>query len=83
MTQLAACLARYGEYHRDRRNVATHSVGIPMIVLAVEVLLQAGAPTALIIEEAPFLVAALQFLGKIGYPYCDETRNPAYRLFLG
>ncbi len=24
-----------------------------------------------------------QFLDKIGYPYCDETRNPAYRLFLG
>ena len=24
-----------------------------------------------------------QFLGKIGYPYSDETRNPAYRLFLG
>jgi threonine dehydratase len=23
------------------------------------------------------------FLGKVGYPYCDETRNPAYRLFLG
>lgn len=39
MTQLAAFLARYGEYHRNRRNVATHIVGIPMIVLAVEVLL--------------------------------------------
>jgi threonine dehydratase len=24
-----------------------------------------------------------RFLDKIGYPYCDETRNPAYRLFLG
>ena len=23
------------------------------------------------------------FLNKVGYPYCDETRNPAYRLFLG
>ena len=23
------------------------------------------------------------FLDKIGYPYCDESRNPAYRLFLG
>ena len=23
------------------------------------------------------------FLDKVGYPYCDETRNPAYRLFLG
>ncbi len=24
-----------------------------------------------------------KFLDKVGYPYCDETRNPAYRLFLG
>jgi threonine dehydratase len=24
-----------------------------------------------------------RFLGKLGYPHADETRNPAYRLFLG
>jgi threonine dehydratase len=24
-----------------------------------------------------------RFLGKLGYPYADETRNAAYRLFLG
>jgi threonine dehydratase len=23
------------------------------------------------------------FLAKLGYPYVDESRNPAYRLFLG
>jgi len=39
MSALAASLARYGEYHRDRRNVATHLVGIPMIFLAVVILL--------------------------------------------
>jgi threonine dehydratase len=22
------------------------------------------------------------FLEELGYPYCDETANPAYRLFL-
>lgn len=38
-TPLSHSLAKYGEYHRERRNVATHIVGIPMIVLAVEVLL--------------------------------------------
>lgn len=32
-------LATYAAYHRDRRNVATHMVGVPLIVLAVEVLL--------------------------------------------
>ena len=24
-----------------------------------------------------------QALGDLGYPWADETRNPAYRLFLG
>jgi uncharacterized membrane protein YGL010W len=38
-TALSQCLAQYAAYHRDRRNVATHLLGIPMIVLAVEVLL--------------------------------------------
>ena len=39
MTALESALAAYGEYHRDRRNVATHLLGIPMIFLAVIVLL--------------------------------------------
>lgn len=39
MTPLIRNLAKYGEYHRDRRNVATHLLGVPMIVLAVEILL--------------------------------------------
>lgn len=32
-------LKQYAEYHRDRRNIVTHFVGIPMIVFAVGVLL--------------------------------------------
>ena len=32
-------LSTYAQYHRDRRNIATHLVGVPMIVLAVIVLL--------------------------------------------
>ena len=32
-------LANYAAYHRDRRNIAIHSVGIPLIVLSVAVLL--------------------------------------------
>jgi threonine dehydratase len=24
-----------------------------------------------------------RFLGTVGYPFVDETANPAYRLFLG
>jgi uncharacterized membrane protein YGL010W len=34
-----ALLQQYAEYHRDRRNILTHFVGVPMIVFAVGVLL--------------------------------------------
>ena len=36
---LVEALRRYHRYHRDRRNVLTHAIGIPMIVLSVEILL--------------------------------------------
>ena len=39
MKTLTDHLGQYAAYHRDRRNIATHFVGIPMIVLAVVVLL--------------------------------------------
>ena len=32
-------LVQYATYHRDRRNIASHFVGVPMIVFAVGVLL--------------------------------------------
>jgi uncharacterized membrane protein YGL010W len=39
MKSLAEHLATYAAYHQDRRNVATHFVGIPVIVVAAEALL--------------------------------------------
>ena len=39
MKTLTDQLAQYATYHRDRRNIATHLVGIPMILLALQVLL--------------------------------------------
>ncbi|GAB2181687.1 DUF962 domain-containing protein [Denitratisoma sp. agr-D3] len=36
-------LANYAAYHRDRRNIATHFVGIPLIVAAVAILLSRPA----------------------------------------
>jgi len=39
MKSLLAHLSQYAYYHQDRRNVATHFIGIPMIVLAIAVLL--------------------------------------------
>ena len=32
-------MAQYAAYHRDRRNIATHFIGIPMIVFAISTLL--------------------------------------------
>ena len=32
-------LSQYAEYHRDRRNIVSHFVGVPMIVFAIGVLL--------------------------------------------
>ncbi len=39
MKNLVEYLSQYAAYHRDPRNIATHFVGIPMIVVAVTVLL--------------------------------------------
>ena len=39
MRNAQTLLTQYAAYHRDRRNIATHFVGVPMIVLAVGVLL--------------------------------------------
>ncbi|SDI74022.1 Uncharacterized membrane protein YGL010W [Pseudomonas flavescens] len=47
MKTLVDHLAQYAAYHRDRRNIVTHFIGIPMIVLAVTVLLsRPGVPLA-------------------------------------
>lgn len=39
MRNLVDHLAQYAAYHRDPRNILTHFVGIPLIVLAVAILL--------------------------------------------
>lgn len=39
MKTITEHLASYAAYHRDKRNILTHLVGIPMIVVAIEILL--------------------------------------------
>jgi len=39
MSAATELLVKYAAYHRDRRNIATHFVGIPMLVFAVGALL--------------------------------------------
>jgi uncharacterized membrane protein YGL010W len=66
MKTLTEQLARYAAHHRDRRNIATHFVGIPMIVLALAILLSRPAST---FGALPFAVspALLLFVGATVY----------------
>ena len=67
MRKLVDQLSQYAAYHRDRRNIATHFVGIPMIVQAVAVLLarpvlaEAG-PAAISAATLVTLATALYYL---------------------
>lgn len=59
MKALVDHLSQYAEYHRDRRNIATHFVGIPLIVLAVaELLSRPGLEVAGLWLSPAALVAA-------------------------
>lgn len=68
MKTLTDQLAQYASYHRDRRNIATHFVGIPMIVLALAILLSrpqwhvAALPFGLSPALALFLCATVYYI---------------------
>jgi uncharacterized membrane protein YGL010W len=52
-------LTSYATYHRDRRNIATHFVGIPFIVLAIETLLARPAVAVFGVPVSPALLVVL------------------------
>lgn len=52
-------LAQYAAYHRDRRNIATHLVGIPMIVFALMVLLSRPSWMVADLMVSPALLVAV------------------------
>lgn len=54
MRTLTEQLSQYAAYHRDRRNIATHFIGIPLIVLSLAVLL---ARPAVSFGALPFAVS--------------------------
>ncbi|WP_168789164.1 DUF962 domain-containing protein [Paraburkholderia aromaticivorans] len=68
MRTLTQQLTQYAAYHRDRRNIATHFIGIPMIVLALAVLLSrpafavGGWPLTLSPAWVLFVAATLYYL---------------------
>ena len=57
-------LAQYAAHHRDRRNIATHFAGIPMIVLAVVI---AGASVSIPAGPMEVTLAALASLAACAY----------------
>lgn len=72
MRSLTDQLANYAAYHRDRRNIATHFIGVPMIVFAVSVLLSRPAfEVAGLTLSAAWIVAAAAtiFYLALSLPY--------------
>jgi uncharacterized membrane protein YGL010W len=63
MKTLIDHLAQYAAYHRDRRNIATHFVGIPLIVLAVAVLLSRPGLSAFGLWWSPASLTAIAAVG--------------------
>src|SRR3990167_8348546 len=66
MKTLIDHLAQYAAYHRDRRNIATHFIGIPLIVLAVAVLLSRPGVALVGLWLSPATLTAL----AAGLFYC-------------
>src|ERR1700756_1632588 len=71
MRSLTDQLAQYAAYHRDRRNIATHFIGIPMIVLALAVLLSRPAWTVAVLPLAVSPTWVLFGLSVIYYSVLD------------
>ena len=56
MRNLAENLTQYAAYHRDRRNIATHFLGVPLIVFSIVLAL---TPAALPVAGVPVSAAAV------------------------
>ena len=93
MKTLEQHLSTYAAYHRDRRNIATHFVGIPMIVLAVATLLSRPiipvgglplSPAALVVALAVVFYLALDLrFGLVMAALLALTLWPAHALAAG
>ena len=62
MRTLTDQLAQYAAYHRDKRNIATHFVGIPMIALAIAMLLSRPAFEVLGLTLTPAVLVVVPFV---------------------
>lgn len=77
MHPAAQLLSQYALYHRDQRNIATHFVGVPLIVLGVSLLL--AQPTVVLAGWAwtpawgVFALTALWYLLRAGWVLGGST----------
>jgi uncharacterized membrane protein YGL010W len=68
MTRIETLLTQYAAYHRDRRNILTHFVGVPMIVFSIIVALWTvplpgeSPATGVTLGSAVALAAAIYYL---------------------
>ena len=63
MKTLTEQITQYAAYHRDRRNLVTHLIGIPMIVVAALILLSRPAVDIGGMVVSPALVGGLVAIG--------------------
>ncbi|MBI5258254.1 MAG: DUF962 domain-containing protein [Burkholderiales bacterium] len=72
-------LVQYATYHRDRRNIATHFVGIPLIVFAVGVLLARASVAGFSLAWAVWALATAWYLtrGKLVLGLATSAVNGA------
>ena len=77
MKTLVDQLSNYADYHRDPRNIFTHYIGVPMIMLAVVILLARAQWGVLL--GVPLSLALLGALAAALYYWRLDTR---YGLFM-
>jgi uncharacterized membrane protein YGL010W len=70
-------LSNYGSCHRDRRNIVTHFIGIPMIVVSVAALL---SKPGLVVLGAPVSLASVVAVASFAYYWKLDRR---YALAMG
>jgi uncharacterized membrane protein YGL010W len=82
MKTLEQQLSQYAAYHRDRRNIATHFVGIPMIVVAAAALL--ARPTFALVGGVPLSPSLLVTAAVVMfYLLLDVRYGLAMAAFMG
>ena len=81
MATESTLLADYGDYHRDRRNLICHEIGIPLIVLGIIALLR-----LIVLPGTSFTLASLAVVAVMVYyaaAFGREARAATYIAIAG